>query len=70
MRGDQELARLGPGEHFGEMSLLDDQPRSATVVVRGDSTLLAMHRPDFERMLMAHPSIMRAMLTSLSRRLR
>lgn len=69
-RRGREVARLGPGEHVGEMSLLDDEPRSATVTTAADSTLLVMHRPDFERMLTAHPPIMRAMLTTLSKRLR
>ena len=61
---------LGAGECFGEMSLLDDQPRSATVTTTAPSTLLVVHRGDFERWLTSTPSVMRALLTTLSQRLR
>lgn len=37
-----KLARLGPGEFFGEMSLIDPQPRSASVVVQKDAQLYAL----------------------------
>ena len=66
----RKVAALGPGECFGEMSLLDDGPRSATVVTTEDSTLLAIHRGDFDRHLMSSPAVMRALLATLSRRLR
>lgn len=63
-------AALGPGDCFGEMSLLDGEPRSATVTTTAPSTLLVIHRDDFERMLHANPQVMRAMLATLPRRLR
>jgi len=66
----RKVAVLGPGECFGEMSLLDDGPRSATVVTTQDTTLLAIHRGDFDRHLMSSPAVMRALLATLSRRLR
>ncbi len=69
-RNGRKVAALGPGEYFGEMSLLDDGPRSATVVATQDTTLLAIHRGDFDRNLMRSPAVMRALLATLSRRLR
>jgi CRP/FNR family cyclic AMP-dependent transcriptional regulator len=43
-RVEQVLARMGPGDFFGEMSLFDHSPRSATVQVEADATLLVLDR--------------------------
>ena len=64
------LAVLGVGEHFGELSLIDDQPRSAHVIAMEDSTLLVLRRDDFRRRVDANPAVAWAMLVELSRRLR
>ncbi len=64
------VARLGPGDHFGEMSLLDGEPRSATVVATSDAELLVLTREAFLEELEQHPSLMRQMLVTLSRRIR
>ena len=64
------VARLGPGDHFGEMALLDTEPRSATVVATADTELLVMRRDEFLEELVRHPQIMLRMLLALSRRLR
>jgi len=64
------VAQLGPGDHFGEMSLLDAEPRSATVVATADTELLVIHRDEFLRELVRYPQMMLRMLVSLSRRLR
>lgn len=64
------IARLGPGDHFGEMTLLDTEPRSATVIATADTDLLVMRRDEFLAELLRHPRIMLRMLVSLSRRLR
>lgn len=69
-RAGRKIGSLGPEQCFGEMSLLDDKPRSATVTTTAPTTLAVIHRADFERMLEANPSIMRALLTTLSERLR
>ena len=50
-RGDAELATLSPGEHFGEMSLIRSQPRSASVVSDGNSELMVLRRQDFFEIL-------------------
>ena len=47
MRNDIELARLKPGDHFGEMALIRNQPRSATVLSDLDSELMVIRRTDF-----------------------
>jgi CRP/FNR family cyclic AMP-dependent transcriptional regulator len=59
-----------PGEFFGEMSLLDDEPRSATVMAIRPSTFLTLSRGDFRAYVDRHPSIALQILTELSRRLR
>jgi CRP-like cAMP-binding protein len=59
-----------PGDFFGEMSLLDNQPRSATILAVEPSTLLVLKRRDFQAHLEAHPRMALAVLTQLSRRLR
>src|SRR5690349_7366877 len=64
------LVVLGIGEHFGELSLIDDQPRSAHVIAMEDSTLLVLRRDDFRRRVDANPAVAWAMLVELSRLLR
>jgi len=64
------LATLGPGAFFGEMALLDDEPRSASVVAELPSVVYRIHRNDFSRLLETHPSIARALLREMARRLR
>ena len=64
------LSVMGPGEFFGEMSLLDDEPRSAHVIAMEDSSLAVLRREDFESILTATPQIALALLRELSRRLR
>ena len=64
------LGILGPGEHFGELSLIDDQPRSAHVVAMEESTLLVLRREDFKRRVEQNPAVAWALLIELSHRLR
>ncbi len=64
------LSVLGEGEFFGEMALIDDEPRSAHVIAMNDSTLLVIRREDFQGILRQTPSIALALLRALSRRLR
>ncbi len=56
-KGDTELARLAPGEHFGEMALIRNQPRSATVVSNGDSELIVLSRSEFFEILRKEPQL-------------
>jgi CRP/FNR family transcriptional regulator, cyclic AMP receptor protein len=64
------LGVLGVGEHFGELSLIDDQPRSAHVIAMEDSVLLVLRRDDFRQRVEATPVVAWALLSELSRRLR
>jgi len=64
------LSVLGVGQHFGELSLIDDQPRSAHVIAMEDSHLLVLRREDFRRRVEASPAVAWALLTELSRRIR
>ena len=64
------LSVLGGGDFFGEMSLIDDQPRSAHVIAMEDSKLLVLYREDFHRCLERSPRIALGLLRALSRRLR
>ncbi len=59
-----------PGDFFGEMSLLDDEPRSATVMADEPSRLLVLARRDFRDHIESHPRTALRVLTELSRRLR
>ncbi|MGZ4778019.1 MAG: Crp/Fnr family transcriptional regulator [Thermoanaerobaculia bacterium] len=64
------LSMLGPGEFFGEMSLLDDEPRSATVIAMEPLELVTIWRADFLTILAENFSITKKLLAVLSRRLR
>ncbi|MBK5259499.1 MAG: Crp/Fnr family transcriptional regulator [Thermoanaerobaculia bacterium] len=64
------LRMFGPGEFFGEMSLLDDEPRSATVVATEPLDVVTIWRSDFLTILQENFSIARKVLAELSRRLR
>jgi CRP-like cAMP-binding protein len=64
------LGVLGVGDHFGELALIDDQPRSAHVIAMEDATLLVLHRDDFKKRVEESPSISWALMQELSRRLR
>lgn len=70
MRDDQKLAELGPGDFLGEMALLEDLPRSATVVTTVPCRLLEMHRRDFSTVLDDAPHLARKMLAIMAHRLR
>jgi CRP-like cAMP-binding protein len=63
-------APLRPGDFFGEMSLLDGEPRSATVTAVTDLRLVVVDRSHFWRLLNETPDLMRRILTVLSRRVR
>ena len=64
------LGVLEAGAHFGELTLIDDQPRSAHVIAMEDAQLLVLRREDFRKRVEENPSVAWALLTELSRRLR
>ena len=70
MKVGQKLAGLSDGDFLGEMALLEDLPRSATVVTTVPTRLLEMHRRDFSSVLDSAPHLARKMLATLAHRLR
>lgn len=68
--GDEDLGVQGPGNVLGEMSLLDDLPRSATVTAVDDVTALLVPVWEFRNFLRNHPDVALKLLSVLSRRLR
>ncbi len=65
MRSGTSVARLGPGSTFGEMALLDQPVRSATVESLGDGELLVITREAFYSLLKANPNLAVKLLWNL-----
>ncbi len=61
---------LGPGDHFGEMALLDQGGRSSTIVATTDMVVAAIPEWHFKPFLMEYPEVAYRMLQTLSRRVR
>lgn len=70
VRDARTLAALGPGEFFGELSVLDGQPRIAQVVAEEPTRCLALASWDFEKVLLDQPALSLAILRGLAARLR
>ncbi len=70
LRDGTSLGAFGPGDFFGEMSLLDQAPRSATIRALDQTVCLMLSSWDFKALLEKHPSIAIKLLEVLSRRLR
>jgi CRP/FNR family cyclic AMP-dependent transcriptional regulator len=64
------LSNLGPGEFFGEMGVLDDNPRSATVVANTPCELIVISKADFKRCLAENFDVSLYIMRSLVKRLR
>ncbi|MBW2027900.1 MAG: cyclic nucleotide-binding domain-containing protein [Deltaproteobacteria bacterium] len=67
---DLEIAILGPGEFFGEMSVLDDAPRSASVAALEDTRCLFLTAWDFKARMKVHPEIALQILPVVVQRFR
>jgi CRP/FNR family cyclic AMP-dependent transcriptional regulator len=67
---DLILAVLGPGDFFGDLSLLDGRPRSASAAVGSDTSLLQLERSDFIALITRRPAAAMAVLEAVARRLR
>ena len=70
VRDGEVIARLGPGDFFGELSVLDGLPRLAQVIADGPTTCLALATWDFEAVLLEEPRVTLAILRGVARRLR
>jgi CRP-like cAMP-binding protein len=64
------VAEIGPGECFGEMSMLDDLPRSATVHILEDTTVLSLEKARLRALIINYPALSIGMLRGFSIRLR
>jgi CRP-like cAMP-binding protein len=68
-KGDHVVAKLAVGEYFGELALIDGEPRTATVVATEDLTLLTVTAEDFDALL-TDPYFARAVMRNLAQRFR
>ena len=66
----RRLCVLGPGDYFGEMSLIDDLARSATVVAKEPTEVLSLDERDFRKQIEKNPAVAFELLTALSQRVR
>jgi CRP-like cAMP-binding protein len=64
---DGRVRTLGPGDHFGEIALLTDDQRSATIVAKSDVKLAGLTAWDFKPFLIDHPEVAYRMAQNLAR---
>jgi len=70
VRDGEVVAQLGPGDFFGELSILDRMPRNASVVAAAATTCLALASWDFDAVLLEQPALTLAILRGVAARLR
>jgi CRP/FNR family cyclic AMP-dependent transcriptional regulator len=70
MKRGRKIASLERGSFFGEMSLLDQGPRSATVTAESDMQLLVLNSRSFSALIESNPSVSRKLLRGMAERLR
>ncbi|TES90422.1 MAG: cyclic nucleotide-binding domain-containing protein [Candidatus Cloacimonadota bacterium] len=69
-KAKEKVTSLRPYDFFGEMSILENKPRSASILVKKDSTLLRLYKSDFERLVNKYPNISFEIMKTLSSRIR
>jgi CRP/FNR family transcriptional regulator, cyclic AMP receptor protein len=69
-RGGQEINRLGAGDFFGEIALLEDTPRTATVVAKTPLRFFVLTRRSFRSLLAHQPELERKVVAALEERVR
>ena len=69
-RNGVDVATLGPGEHFGELALLDGGPRTATVTAESDLDTLVLTQRGFAGVIDEVPGLAHKLMSSLAARLR
>jgi CRP-like cAMP-binding protein len=69
-RGGRTLGRLGPGDFFGEISLLDGGPRTASVVATSPARAIRIFKRSFDKVVSEDPGVASQILAVVARRLR
>jgi len=70
VQGSDELTRIGPGDFFGELAVIDQRPRTASAIAVGATVCLALASWDLLAVLEREPSVSLNLLRELARRLR
>jgi CRP-like cAMP-binding protein len=70
VRGNRTVATVAPGEFFGEISLLDGGPRTASVIAETPVTAIRIFKRSFDKLVKADPSVASRMLSVVAQRLR
>lgn len=68
--GETSVVMLSRGQIFGELSLIDEDPRSANAVAVSKTLCHTLHQSDFHQLMVRYPKIARNTMTLLSRRVR
>ncbi|HEX2293463.1 MAG TPA: cyclic nucleotide-binding domain-containing protein [Gaiellaceae bacterium] len=68
-QGDKEVNRLGPGDFFGEIALVEDRPRTATVVAESPVRILVITARSFRSLLEHSPEIENKVMSAKTARL-
>lgn len=70
IRGGKAIASVGAGDAIGEMSLIDGEPRSASVIAETDVEGIVIYGTDFRELLATHPAMVTQLLLAQTARLR
>ncbi len=70
VQGDRTIARAGPGEFFGEISLLDGGPRTASVIADTPVVAIRLFKASFDKVVREEPGVAGKILAVVARRLR
>lgn len=70
IRAGKKVNKLGAGQFFGELALLDHKPRSATVMAATEMTLLVLSQREFFGLIDERPALTKKLLQALAGRLR
>jgi len=68
-QGDRVIGTRGPGEFFGEIALLDNRPRTATVVTKTPVTIEVLNRAEFGSLLAEFPDLAAQIMAAMAERL-
>jgi CRP-like cAMP-binding protein len=68
--GDRILETIGAGSVFGEMALIDDEPRSATAVAKTECRVVEVDAPAFHELIVLHPDFALDVMKLMTYRLR